>query len=100
MEVPLIIAVVAGLALLSIWWTISRSRSILENWAARNGFQIEDAHLCWLWRGPFFWTSSKGQAVYRVIIYDAEGRMRQGWVRCGNFWWGIFVDEADVRWDD
>jgi|SRR6267143_2148152 hypothetical protein len=93
--------VIIGVVMIgSLVWTFSRSRSVLEQWAQANGYEILHSEFRNLFRGPFFWTSSKGQTVYYVRIRDREGRERPGWVRCGGFWAGLFSDKAEVRWDD
>ncbi len=83
-----------------IAWHFSRSRSLLEQWAAANGYRIISAQYRNLVRGPFFWTTSKGQTVYRVTVEDADGRQRDGWVRCGGWFLGLLSDRVQVRWDD
>jgi hypothetical protein len=83
-----------------IAWHFSRSRGLLEKWAADNGFRIIESSYRNLVRGPFFWTTSKGQTVYRVIVEDATGQRRSGWVRCGSWLLGLWSDSVQVRWDD
>lgn len=92
----LIIAVAIG----SVFWAQSRGQSMLETWAHQNGYELLSREECWFFRGPFFWTSSKGQKVYKVTVSEAEGRVRHGYVRCGSFWLGLWSDNVDVRWDD
>ena len=80
-------------------WHYHRSRSLLERWAERNGSRILAAEYRHVFRGPFFWTSSKGQTVYRVTI-EVMGGVRTGWVRCGSWWLGLLSDRVEVRWDE
>jgi hypothetical protein len=92
------LAVFAGLAL---WWQFSRSRSLLEQWAERNGYHILSRRYRSFFKGPFFWTSSRGQAVYHVTVEEKEGgRRRSGWVRCGGWFLGLLSDNVEVQWDD
>jgi hypothetical protein len=84
----------------SIMWHYSRSRSVLEQWAAENGFEILHADYRNLFRGPFFWTTSRGQTVYYVKVRDSRGTERSGWVRCGGWFFGLMTDKAEVRWED
>ncbi len=84
----------------AIVWTFRRSRQMLTDWAARNEIELLDAQFRWLWRGPFFWSSSKNQTIYRITVMDADGRTRTGWAKCGSFWLGLFRDQVEVRWDD
>jgi hypothetical protein len=84
--------------LIVILWTFSRSRRILENWAINNGYQILSVNIRLFRQGPFFLTTSKNQVVYYVTIQIPEG-IKNGWVRCGSWWWGILQDKAEVIWD-
>lgn len=93
--VPLLVAV----AILGIGWTFSRSRRLLDDWAASNGFRLVSADYCWIRRGPFFWTTSKGQTVYRITAVDGDGNRRTGWARCGSFLLGLWAGRVEVRWD-
>jgi hypothetical protein len=93
---PLVFLAVIG----GIWiWAFSRSREMLNDWAQGNGCQIISSEHRWFRRGPFFWTSSKGQIVYYVTVRMPDGQTRQAWVRCGSFWWGIFQDKVEARWE-
>ena len=98
MEGPLIIVVVV-LGIAGIAWHFSRSRSLLEQWAAENGYQILHSEYRNLVKGPFFW-SSKGQTVYYVKVRDNQGNVRTGWLRCGGWWLGLMSDRTEVRWED
>ncbi len=93
----LLLIAVAAVGL--IVWHSSRSQDVLGHWARENDYRIIEAKYAHL-KGPFFWTASKGQSVYRVTVQDQTGRTRSGWVRCGSWWFGIWSDHADVRWDD
>ena len=94
--IPLVVLIVVG----SLVWHFSRSRSLLEQWATANGFQILDSEYRSFRRGPFFWTTSKSQTVYYVKVRDREGRTHSGWVRCGSWFLGLWSDRTEVRWDD
>ena len=92
--------VVGVVVIASFAWTQSRSRSVIELWAEANQFQIISSEERYFSRGPFFWTTSKGQTVYYITVRDAAGHLRSGWIRCGSWWGGLFSDQAEVRWDD
>jgi len=83
----------------AVFLYFSRSRSILEEWAYENGFEILSSEQRSLLKGPFFLRSSRGQIVYYVTVRDAEGQLRKGWVRCGGFFTGLLSKQADVSWD-
>jgi hypothetical protein len=53
-----------------------------------------------LFAAPHFWTTSRDQVVYHVTVLDQLGRERKGWVRCGSWWFGLFSNKAEVRWDE
>ena len=91
---------IIALAIGAVFWHYARSRSLLEEWASENGYRILSSEHRHLARGPFFWTTSKGQTVYRVSIEDREGRVRSGWVRCGSWMMGLWSDRVQVKWDD
>lgn len=94
--VPLMFCLVA----VAVWWHFSRSRSLLQKWADENGYRLLAKEYRTFRRGPFFWTSSKGQTVYRVSVEDKAGQVRSGWVRCGGWWLGLLTDHTEVRWDE
>ena len=97
-----VLAVVGVLliGIVSLTWHFSRSRGMLERWAAENGYQLLSDEYRWISRGPFFWTTGKGQTVYRVSVRDSAGRVRNGWVKCGGFFLGLLSDKVQVRWDE
>lgn len=93
--------VFGALVIGSIFWANSRSRQIIEGWAEMNGFQLVASEQRYLWRGPFFWSTSRNQTVYYVTVMTPDGRTRHAWARCGSWWVGVlFSDEIDVQWDD
>jgi hypothetical protein len=59
-----------SIAALSIWWHFSRSNSLLQKWAADSGYRIVSQEYRTFSKGPFFWTSNKGQTVYYVVVED------------------------------
>lgn len=95
----LLFGFVIVVAIASIFWQFSRSREMLEQWAAENGFQLIEARYRWIVRGPFFWTSSKGQTVYRIAVMTREGHRHTGWARCGGWFFGLFTYKVSVIWD-
>lgn len=97
---PLLI--VAGVALffaLAMWWHLGRSRALLRRWASRHGIRLLVWEYRWFSRGPFAWTTSNGQAVYRITAEFPDGDMKRGWARVGGWLLGLLSDRVDVRWD-
>jgi hypothetical protein len=79
----------------------SRSRSLLEGWAMQNDYELLNSDYRYLRKGPFTWTSSNNQTVYYVAVRDKENHVRSGWIRCGEFWLGLYAaDKTEVQWDD
>jgi hypothetical protein len=93
-------AAVAVVVILAIVWHFGRSNSLLHRWAAQSGLRIIRQEYRNFFKGPFFWTSTKGQTVYYVVVEDSAGNTRSGWVRCGSWWFGLLSDNVEVRWDD
>lgn len=93
--------IVASVLLAAVWvgWHYLRGRELVQLWADRQGLVLEECGYRHLARGPFLWTSSKSQAVYRVRVRGRDGAVRRGWVRCGGWISGVFSDEVVVRWD-
>jgi hypothetical protein len=96
----IVFLVFIALAIAMTFWHFSRSRSMLAGWADTNGFELLHSERRLFRRGPFFWTTAKGQEIFYVIVRDRGGETRRGWVRCGSFWGGLFSDKTEVRWDD
>jgi hypothetical protein len=93
------VALVVILVVLSAVWQRGRSKSLLRQWAAQNGYRITlQEHR--FFKGPYFWTSTNGQTVYYVVLKDRDGNQRSGWVRCGSWWFGVLSDNVEVLWDD
>jgi hypothetical protein len=101
METDVIIFMTLGIIVAAavVWWNYRRSNEILTRWAAQNGFRILQADMRYLMKGPFTWSAGKGQRVFHVEVMDNQGVRRTGWVRCGSWWWGLFSDQVEVRWD-
>jgi hypothetical protein len=93
----IVIFVAFGVAMLIFHF--SRAKSILEQWAETNGFELLSSERRWF-GGTFWWRKSKGQEVYYVTIRTPDGQIRKGWVRCGGWFLGILSDQADVEWDE
>jgi hypothetical protein len=100
MEGFFFIALIVVLVALPMGWHYGRSNSLLREWAAQNRYRIIRQEFRNFVRGPFCWTSTKGQTVHYVVVEDSDGNKRSGWVRCGSWWFGLLSDKVRVRWDD
>ncbi|MEK6234157.1 MAG: hypothetical protein N2C14_05570, partial [Planctomycetales bacterium] len=81
-----IIVVIVGV----MTWRSSRSRQMLDQWAMDNGYEILSSERRGFFRGPFFWTTGKGQVVFYVVVQALDGKTREGWIRCGGFFLGLW----------
>jgi hypothetical protein len=90
---------IATIVVASIVFHFSRSASLLDGWAEREGVRIVSQEKCWFFKGPFFWTTGKGQDVYYVTVEDRSGRTRTAYVRVGGLFLGMFSDNVEVRWE-
>jgi hypothetical protein len=91
----------AGIVLFLGWrWHFRRAESQLHQWAERCCYRILMRKYRLFLRGPFYWNSSSGQAVYRGRVADREGVQREGWLRVGSWLWGVTTDQVDLLWDD
>jgi hypothetical protein len=80
-------------------WSRARASAMLDRWALRHGVRLVSAEHRSLFRGPFFWTTGRGQLVYRIAVRYPDGTVRVGWARLGGWLLGLLVDVVDVRWD-
>ena len=87
-------------AILSVRWRITRASRLLRDWAARNDLEILQSDYCHFFTGPYFWSSGKGQAVFKVTVLDSAGQRRQGYVRVGGFFLGMWSDHIDSELDN
>ena len=97
--IPVAIGLLAVVGL-SVAWHYGRSSALLEGWAQRHGYRIVAKEYRTFFRGPFFWTTGKGQTVYYVTVEDQHGQLHNGFVRCGGWFLGLLSDHVEVRWDD
>lgn len=101
----LIIGIIAVSALLFVsigltLWAHERASDMLDKWAQRNQYQIEKRERRSFFKGPFFWTTGRGQYVYRVIVRDDRGQERVAWVKLGSWIFGIWQEQVQVIWED
>ena len=85
---------VAGLT----WWQHSRADTILKRWALASGVEVLSAQKRYLRTGPFLF-QGKGRFIFRIVVRDAEGTRRAGWIRVGGWLAGLLSDKTEVIWD-
>lgn len=89
-----------AIILLSLWWTTAKSQRLIQQWAAKNEYQLVASEERYVRRGPFLWTTSRGQTVFHITVLDPAGRRYSGFVRCGSWFGGLFSDKVEVIWDE
>ena len=91
----LTLAIIAGV----LFGLAGGSRSGLRRWAKTNGYRLVTSERRYMDRGPFD-RIPRGMGLFHVTVEDRSGAARRGYVRCSVGIWGLFLDEATVRWDD
>ena len=94
--IPLFI--VAAVAMMIFHY--ARGESILEKWAAEQGYRVVSSERRTIRTGPYFLTTGRGRVVYRISVEDRDGHIKEGYARCGSYFLGTFSDKVDVRWDE
>ena len=96
------VLIIAGVVLFMVAYYaiyISRSRVIVRKWARDNNYTLLKTELRMFRKGPYF-LSGRNQAVYRVLVRDASGLKHKGWVRCGNWFGGVFGSAVEAQMDE
>lgn len=93
--------VILGVAIIVVLMVLmfSRARQILANWARENGYEVLSSEMRFLSRGPYKYTLFGKQWVFHVVVRASDGTVRTGYVKCGSFFWGIFVNRAEAKLD-
>jgi len=78
----------------------SRAQMILRTWAGENSYEILSSDLRFLSRGPYKYTLFGKQWVFHVVVRANDSTVRTGYVKCGSFFWGVFINKAEARWSE
>jgi hypothetical protein len=89
-------AVTLAAAAFGAWYV----RRKIERWARTQGLRLLEFGGAPFWRGPRAWRRTDDQEDYRVVVEDAAGRRRSGWLLYTSRWRGLGPQEVEVRWDD
>ena len=95
----LLIPIYLSIQIAILFQRAKRKRTILQQWARENGLELLENEERRLLQGPFFMTSTNGQAVFRVTVRLADGQILHGWVRFGSRMFGLLSDAVQVKWD-
>jgi hypothetical protein len=78
---------------------VRRARADIRRAIRAEGMELLTMRQRWFRLGPLFWTTTRGQVVYRLTVRDSSGRSRTGWARWGRTWLPR-ADTLEIRWDD
>ena len=76
-------------------WDRYQAGRLLNDWAYTEGCELIKTDFRFFQTGPFPPSGVGGRVVYRVKLSDREGKIREGWFRCG----GLGSNHVEVRWD-
>lgn len=87
---------------LCVWGALRlrRARAAVREAIRAGGDELVQMKQRWLRQGPFFWTTTRSQVVYRVVVRDSAGRQRTGWARWGRTWFLEPDTRLEFRWDE
>jgi hypothetical protein len=98
-------ALILPIFILWFWWMkryarrySERLQTLLPEWANKEGFGILFQERLPFWSTPF--VPSSYVVHYRVVVEDAQGRRRRGWVQFGGWPLGIFSQRVRVVWEE
>jgi hypothetical protein len=94
------VVIVIAIIIPFLAWHLRRSRELVEKWAAANAYSITAIERRYLRAGPFFWRRGRGHEVFHVVVHDARGQQRSGYVRTGGWFLAQFSEQVAVSWDD
>ncbi|HCE45581.1 MAG TPA: hypothetical protein DET40_18730 [Lentisphaeria bacterium] len=89
--VLIICAIVGG------WFPSKKYVSMLLKWAEKNNYKIIKYKMKLPILSPFTFASN-GQRVFLVTIELKEGKIKECWVCCGNWFFGNHSEEVKVKW--
>jgi hypothetical protein len=90
----------SGIGSLAAWGIIRlvRARASIHESLEREGYTVLRVQRRIVRQGPFLWTTTSSQGVYRVRVRDRAGHHRTVWVRWGRRWLPR-PDQLELRWE-
>ncbi len=76
-----------------------KARDVIDQWAEQEGVSVISKQYLFN-GGKFFFSHSKSQRVYRVVVQTGQGQQRTADIRCGSWIGGMLSDNLSVRWHD
>ena len=88
----------------AIWLLVLLSNLLTEKrlrrWAESQRLTLVEFKSAPFWRGPRAWVRTHYQQDIWVVVQDAEGRRRKGWVMRTRRWLGYGPVKIEVEWED
>ncbi len=95
-----LMVVVIGLLVIWIKHRSHKASYLIKKWTGQNNYEILDKEYRFLSKGPFFFPTRGLHMVYYVTVKDNEGRVRNGWIKIGDWFFGmLFTETVKVEWD-
>ena len=76
------------------------ARRKIERWARDHGFELLEFKGAPAWRGPRAWTRNENQEDYEIVVRDAAGVQRRGWLLYTSPWHSLGRQSVEVMWDE
>jgi hypothetical protein len=71
----------------------------VTRWARDNGLKLLEFSGSRFHEGPRAFRRSDSQFEFRVVVEDASGGVRSGWLTFGSYWSFWPAGDPEIRWD-
>jgi hypothetical protein len=95
----LLLIPVIGISLAFQFKGNEKARDVIDQWAEQEEVTVVSKQFLF-GGGKFFFSHSKSQRVYRVVVRNVAGQQRTADIRCGSWIGGMLSDNISVRWHD
>ncbi len=80
-------------------WCFYRGKYLITQWAQHNKYELRSIKRCLTDRGPFKYSSTRGQEVYIASVYDSiNNTTRECWIQTGKLWALGFKEPLNISW--
>jgi hypothetical protein len=97
--VVLFVAGLGAAALLMLGIGRSYWRRRVGRWAEEHGLTLLEFRGARFYEGPRPFLRSDNQFAFRVVVEDASGRVRTGWLTFGSYWSFWPTSSSEIQWD-
>ena len=96
----LLILALSGIGSLVAWGIVrlARARASIRESLEQDGCTVLRMQRQIFRQGPFLWTTTSSQVVYRILVRDRAGHDRTVWARWGRTWLPR-PDQLELRWE-